>query len=138
MRRPPTSTLFPYTTLFRSGYRRFDDGEQGGERGDGEEQAVGDADSAQLEELYPDQECHRRASMLSVWVVRLRKMSSRSVVSVTDSKIGMERLAARVPICSGLAPLISRLSDATGCTWAPSDSRARRSSPALGVRTRTT
>jgi hypothetical protein len=48
--------------------------------------------------------------MLSVWVVRLRKMSSRSVVSVTDPKIGMERLAARFPICSGLAPLKARSS----------------------------
>src|SRR2546426_6360716 len=27
IRRPPRSTLFPYTTLFRSGFRRGDDGD---------------------------------------------------------------------------------------------------------------
>src|SRR3712207_7213737 len=32
IRRPPRSTLFPYTTLFRSGGRSEDDREQGGEQ----------------------------------------------------------------------------------------------------------
>src|SRR5690348_18074256 len=32
IRRPPRSTLFPYTTLFRSGHRRAPVGEQVGDR----------------------------------------------------------------------------------------------------------
>src|SRR3712207_7435038 len=35
IRRPPRSTLFPYTTLFRSGVRDRDRGAEVGQRGDG-------------------------------------------------------------------------------------------------------
>src|SRR5205809_2128611 len=34
--RPPRSTLFPYTTLFRSGREAGDEGDGVGDRGDGE------------------------------------------------------------------------------------------------------
>src|SRR3712207_7519942 len=41
IRRPPRSTLFPYTTLFRSGRRR---GPAGGERAAGPREPLDDAD----------------------------------------------------------------------------------------------
>src|ERR1019366_2181736 len=107
---------------------RFDDSEQAGERGDGENETVSDADGAHFHEFYTHEERHRGALAFFVWLVSLRKMSSRSVDSVSLPKIGIEHLAARLPICSGLEPLTSSRSGATARTWAPSSSRARRRS----------
>src|SRR3712207_9007146 len=44
IRRPPRSTLFPYTTLFRSLLGVFDVGAEGVERGDGAQRAAADVD----------------------------------------------------------------------------------------------
>src|SRR2546427_2101673 len=48
IRRPPRSTLFPYTTLFRSG-----DTEQRDERDEGEERARAGAEVAEPDEQLP-------------------------------------------------------------------------------------
>src|SRR2546427_12232821 len=48
IRRPPRSTLFPYTTLFRSG-----DAEQRDERDEGEERAPAGAEGAEPDEQLP-------------------------------------------------------------------------------------
>src|SRR3712207_8602585 len=68
IRRPPRSTLFPYTTLFRSPAQRAGRGRAGDRRADGPDRPAGPAARA----ARPDRPGHREPARAAVRAVALR------------------------------------------------------------------